>query len=128
MANIKYAVYSGGTSSGKIAYKIYKINHLGKGIGPSGKTEVEVVEPIAGVFFAFRKGETFLIRPSNLFDNKKRAIMATLKMIKNLTSVYKPGLSNKPKEMLDNIFKYGDLSIIDFEKLQKKFLKELRDA
>lgn len=128
MANVRYAVYSSMTSEGKFAYKIYKVDFLGKGTTSSGKTEVMVIEPVVGAYFSFRKGKSFLISPSNIFDNKRQAIVAAIKMMKNLKTTYSSYLSNKPKRMLDYIFENGDLSVIDFEKLYEKFRRELKNG
>lgn len=128
MANVRYAVYSSMTSGGKFAYKIYKVDFLGRGTTSSGKTEVEVIEPVVGTYFSFRRGKSFLINPSNIFDNKRQAIVAAIKMIKNLKTIYYPNLPNKPKGILDYIFENGDLSVIDFEKLYEKFRRELKNG
>jgi len=125
MTKVKYAIVVSMTSSAKFAYKIYKVHSPEYENRYSFKIEVETIEPVVGSFFALKKGETFLIDPDNLFDNKKQAIESTIEMIKSLSTSYQSHLINKHGKLFDYIFENADYPIKNFENVYKKFIREL---
>lgn len=127
MAKTKYWIADGNTSGVSRAYKVYEVEVESEDL--RGAT-IKVVAPIAGVYWAIRRGAVHGISQDDLFATKKEAIEAALiRMLRGSFINANKSLQDSYRHLFHRIFKNNydpGVIVLDFRKTYRQFMKELQ--